>query len=152
MSIKYAHTNIISNDWKKLADFYINVFDCKPVPPVRDLSGEWLEKGTAVKNAILKGMHLRLPGHRDNGPTLEIYSYGEMLEKPEPLAANRIGFGHLAFEVDDVKDILEKMISSGGSKLGEVVEKEVEGVGLLIFTYATDPEGNIIEIQSWEYI
>ena len=152
MTIKYAHTNIISTDWKKLADFYINVFACKPAPPIRDLSGEWIEKGTAVKNAILKGMHLQLPGHGDNGPTLEIYSYGEMLEKPEPPAANRKGFGHLAFEVDDVNGILQKIISNGGTKLGDVVIKEVEGVGLLTFTYATDPEGNIIEIQKWEYI
>jgi len=152
MSIKYAHTNIISKDWKKLADFYINVFACKLVPPKRDLTGEWLEKGTAVKNASLRGMHLRLPGHGDIGPTLEIYSYPEMLEKPKPPEANRMGFGHLAFEVDDVKGILQKMISNGAAKLGEVVEKEVEGVGLLTFTYATDPEGNIIEIQNWEHI
>ena len=150
MPIKYVHTNIISGDWKKLADFYVKVFDCKPVPPVRDLGGEWLAKGTAVENAKLKGMHLRLPGHGDDGPTLEIYSYDEMLEKSNPPEANRKGFGHLAFEVDDVKDILEEMISNGGAKLGEVVEKEIEGVGLLSFTYATDPEGNIIEIQNWE--
>jgi len=149
MQIKYAHTNIISKDWKKLADFYIEVFDCKPAPPVRDLGGEWLAKGTAVENANLQGMHLRLPGHGDNGPTLEIYSYVEMLEKPEPPAANRTGFGHLAFEVDDVEEILEKMISNGGARLGEVVEKKVDGVGLLSFTYAIDPEGNIIEIQNW---
>jgi predicted enzyme related to lactoylglutathione lyase len=150
MQTRYAHTNIISNDWKKLADFYINVFACKPVPPIRKLSGEWLAKGTAVKNASLKGMHLRLPGHGDNGPTLEIYTYGEMLEKPEPPAANRTGFGHLAFEVDDVNELLKKMIQHGGDRLGDIVEKEIEGVGLLTFTYGTDPEGNIIEIQSWE--
>jgi predicted enzyme related to lactoylglutathione lyase len=150
MPIKYAHTNIISNDWNKLADFYITVFDCKPVPPKRDLEGEWLEKGTAVKNAKLQGMHLRLPGYEEKGPTLEIYSYGKMLEKSYPPAANRKGFGHLAFEVDDVKDILDKMIANGGAKLGAIVKKEIVGVGLLTFTYATDPEGNIIEIQSWE--
>ncbi len=152
MPIKYSHTNIISKDWKKLADFYIDVFDCKLVPPIRDLSGDWLEKGTAVKNASLRGMHLRLPGHGNSGPTLEIYSYPEMLEKPESPAANRTGFGHLAFEVDDVRDILKKMISHGGTILGDVVKKKVEGVGLLTFTYATDPEGNIIEIQNWKNI
>jgi len=150
MSIKYAHTNIISKNWKKLADFYICVFECAPAPPIRDLSGEWLANGTAVENASLHGMHLRLPGYGDDGPTLEIYSYGNMLEKPEPPEANRKGFGHLAFEVDDVKETLEKMILHGGTELGEIVEKEIEGVGILTFTYATDPEGNIIEIQSWK--
>jgi predicted enzyme related to lactoylglutathione lyase len=151
MRIKYAHTNIISNNWKKLADFYVDVFACKPVPPIRDLTGEWLAKGTGVVNAKLQGVHLRLPGHGDSGPTLEIYSYDKMLEKPKP-AANRMGFGHLAFEVDDVKEILQNLISNGGDKLGEVVEHKVEGVGMLTFTYATDPEGNIIEIQNWKDI
>lgn len=149
MPTKYAHTNIISKDWKKLADFYIKVFDCKPVPPKRDLSGKWLEKGTGVKNAALKGMHLRLPGHGECGPTLEIYTYKEMLDKVEPPKANRKGYGHLAFEVDNVEALLEKVILHGGGKLGEIIENEVEGVGILTFTYATDPEGNIIEIQSW---
>jgi len=31
-----------------------------------------------------------------------------------------------------------------------VTRKEVEGVGLLAFVYFRDPEGNIIEIQSWD--
>jgi predicted enzyme related to lactoylglutathione lyase len=152
MPTRYAHTNIICEDWENLTDFYIKVFDCKPVPPKRNQSGEWLEKGTGVKNASLKGMHLRLPGHGENGPTLEVYSYGEMIEKYGSPAANRKGFGHLAFEVDSVEETLKKMISFGGSKLGEVVVKDVEGVGTITFTYATDPEGNIIEIQSWKYI
>ncbi|NVO10340.1 MAG: VOC family protein [Bacteroidales bacterium] len=151
MPTKYAHTNIISENWESLTKFYIEVFDCKPVPPQRNQSGEWLEKGTGVKNASLKGMHLRLPGHGESGPTLEIYSYGNMIEKPEIPAANRKGFGHLAFEVDNVEETLGKMLKFGGSKLGEIVVKEVEGVGTITFTYATDPEGNIIEIQNWKY-
>lgn len=75
MTIRYAHTNIIAQDWKRLSQFYIQVFDCVPVPPVRDQSGEWLEAATGLSNAALKGTHLRLPGHGENGPTLEIYSY-----------------------------------------------------------------------------
>lgn len=45
MKIKYVHTNIVSSDWKSLADFYINVFGCQPILPERNLSGSWLEKG-----------------------------------------------------------------------------------------------------------
>lgn len=149
MSIKYAHTNIISSDWKTLTHFYINVFDCEPVPPQRNQSGTWLEKGTGVKNAHLQGMHLRLPGLGNNGPTLEIFSYDKMLEKSMPVAANRKGITHLAFEVDNVQDILQKIIAFGGNELGKIVVKKIEGVGTITFTYATDPEGNILEIQSW---
>lgn len=37
----------------------------------------------------------------------------------------------------------------GGHTLGEIVAHEVPGAGLLTFTCATDPEGNILELQSW---
>ncbi len=149
MTTRYVHTNIIAEDWRALINFYIQVFDCTPVPPERDQSGEDLEKGTGVRNAALRGMHLRLPGHGDNGPTLEIYSYAEMLDRPLPPAANRKGLGHLAFEVSGVQAKLQVLLASGGRVLGEVVVKRVPGVGTITFAYATDPEGNIIELQSW---
>lgn len=149
LDARYTHTNIIARDWRRLADFYRTVFGCVPVPPERDLAGEWLERGTAVPRAALRGMHLRLPGGGDDGPTLEIFSYGEMLEAPEP-AANRRGFGHIAFRVPDVAAAREVVLSGGGADLGEVVSRIVRGVGRLTFVYMTDPEGNILELQSWE--
>lgn len=150
MKIKYTHTNIVSADWKTLSEFYINVFGCKPVPPERDLSGDWLAKGTALKAPHVCGQHLRLPGYGDTGPTLEIFQYDEMLEKAALPSANRKGFGHLAFAVDNVTEILQILLKNGGQELGEVVVREILGVGEITFTYATDPEGNILEIQSWK--
>ncbi len=73
--IKFAHINIITDDWRKLASFYINVFDCKPIYPERDLKGNWLDKATGIQNARLKGIHLTLPGYDNNLPTLEIFQY-----------------------------------------------------------------------------
>jgi lactoylglutathione lyase len=146
--MKYVHTNIIARDWKLLADFYIKVFECKPVLPERDIKGDWLEKGTDVKNASLRGIHLLLPGFDNDGPTLEIFQYHRNEKKSNPVA-NREGFGHLAFLVSSVDEILDKMISHGGTRLGEVVKKKLD-YGTIVFTYAKDPEGNLIELQSWE--
>lgn len=148
--IKYVHTNIISEDWRKLMRFYIDVFDCVPVPPQRSQSGQWLDQGTGVSEAHLEGMHLRLPGHGEQGPTLEIYSYKKMEDKLPP-AANRKGIGHLAFEVDDVHRVLQKLLDFEGSTLGRVSSRQIEGLGTITFVYAADPEGNIIELQNWEY-
>jgi catechol 2,3-dioxygenase-like lactoylglutathione lyase family enzyme len=144
----FKHTNIIAKNWKNLSRFYQEAFGCEPVAPIRNLEGDWLEKGTAVKKAQLQGEHLRLPGVGDNGPTLEIFQYSENLEKPEA-KANRCGFGHIAFEVEDVVSAVSEVIAFGGSAHGQIVEKEVPGAGLLEFTYVEDPEGNLIELQSW---
>ncbi len=88
MKVKYKHTNIIASNWQLLSLFYQEVFKCIPVPPIRDLSGDWLEKGTGVKGAQITGIHLQLPGYAGNGPTLEILEYTENLSNSSP-AANR---------------------------------------------------------------
>lgn len=148
MPVRYAHTNIIARDWRLLAKFYETVFECSPVLPARSLSGKWLEDGTAVPDASLEGIHLRLPGFGDDGPTLEIFQYGHMESKPSP-AANRQGFGHLAFAVDDVAVTRTKVLAHGGSDIGQIVDTQIDGAGQISFVYMADPEGNIIELQNW---
>ena len=149
MTIRYRHTNIVAEDWDTLARFYERVFGCVRVPPEREHVGEWLEKGTGVAGAHIRGVHLRLPGFDANGPTLEIFTYAENLPKPPP-AANREGLAHLAFEVDDVEAVLARVLEHGGKPVGELITHDVANVGRLIFAYAADPEGNILEIQRWE--
>jgi predicted enzyme related to lactoylglutathione lyase len=149
MGIKYVHTNIVAKDMRKLAAFYEEVFDCYPIPPERDLSGEWLDRSINIKNANIKGIHLHLPGYEEGGPTLEIFSYNEYISN----AANQInttGFAHIAFEVDDVEKVKQKLLSAGGSLHGEVVTFSVTGKGTVTMVYTRDPEGNIVELQKWE--
>lgn len=148
MAVRYAHTNIVAQDWDALARFYETVLECVRLEPERDQAGEWLGRGTGVPGAALRGVHLRLPGHGENGPTLEIYTYKVMSEKPEA-AANRKGLGHLAFAVDDAERTLGTVIAHGGRALGEVVTTAVPGAGNVTFVYAADPEGNILELQRW---
>jgi catechol 2,3-dioxygenase-like lactoylglutathione lyase family enzyme len=145
---RFAHANIVASDWRRLARFYERVFGCRPVPPERDLRGEWLERGTGVADVTLRGVHLRLPGLGDGGPTLEIFEYEPGLDAPEP-RPNRRGLGHLAFAVDDVPEALRELTAAGGRALGEVATTQVPGAGRLTFTYARDPEGNVIELQCW---
>ncbi len=146
--MRFAHTNIAAKDWKRLSDFYIKVFNCWVKPPERDLSGEWLDKGTGMQNTRLAGVHLLLPGYGDSGPTLEIFQYEDAHESA-PIMPNYTGFTHIAFEVEDVEITLNTALSNGAELLGEVTEKKIENIGTINFVYFRDPEGNIIEIQSW---
>ena len=148
MKAAYRHTSIVAADWRSLAAFYEQVFGCTPVPPTRDLSGEWLERGTGVPGAHLAGVHLRLPGS-DDGPTLEIFGYSRTEPRPSPVVANREGLAHIAFLVDDVTEAARLVLAHGGSLLGKVAVSEVAGAGRLTFIYAADPEGNVVELQAW---
>lgn len=147
-STVFGHVNIIASEWLRLSRFYQEVFACVPVPPVRKQSGPILETATGVPGARLEGEHLRLPGFGEQGPTLEIYSYEDALDRPQPLP-NRKGFGHLAFQVPDVAGTLARVLEEGGATQGSVVSLPVPGKGVVTFVYAADPEGNLLEIQSW---
>jgi predicted enzyme related to lactoylglutathione lyase len=145
---KYVHTNIIARDWKLLAAFYQEVFGCTVVPPERHYRGSDLDRGTGVKGTELHGVHLRLPGYDENGPTLEIYSY-TVQEKEVSRAVNRPGFAHIAFLVDDVQKSRDVVLAAGGRSVGEVVTLQTSTGAKVTWCYLTDPEGNIIELQSW---
>ena len=144
---RYAHTNIIAKDFQKLVDFYKDVFHCKSIGETRDLRGKWLDKLTGISNAHIMGEHLCLPGYGEDHPTLEIFSYDSMTESDH--SVNACGIAHLAFEVDDVELTLQRLLEKGGKQIGEVVKAEYEDGRNAVFVYATDCEGNIIELQSW---
>lgn len=146
---KYSHTNLIARDWRALAAFYERLFGCEPVPPERDFAGPELERGTGVPGARLTGAHLRLPGHGPDGPTLEIFHYSTLAEAL-PTAVNRPGFGHLAFTVADVAAARAEVLAAGGRSIGEVVTLTTATGARVTWCYVTDPEGNAIELQSWE--
>jgi predicted enzyme related to lactoylglutathione lyase len=148
LKARYAHTNLIARDWRLLADFYERVFGCRRVPPERDISGPALDAATGIRGARLRGVHLRLPGHGDAGPTLEIFEYDADDRRP-PMQPNSTGFGHLAFVVDDVRAARRAVLAAGGSEVGEVVAVAVPDAGTVTFVYLRDPEGNVLELQSW---
>jgi predicted enzyme related to lactoylglutathione lyase len=145
---RYVHTNLIAEDWQALSSFYQQLFGCVPVPPERDYQGEKLEAGTGIRGVHLRGAHLRLPGYGEDGPTLEIFNYN-LLEPRHKTAVNRPGYGHIAFSVEDVADAKNLVLEAGGGAVGEVVTLQVATGARVTWCYVTDPEGNIIELQSW---
>ena len=148
MQAKYVHTNLIAVDWQRLAKFYTDVFGCTLVPPERDYRGGDLDSATGLKDAHLTGAHLRLPGWGDKSPTIEIYSYDQ--HQPHPgTVVNRPGFGHIAFEVNDVRKARQEVLANSGGAVGEIVTLTTKIGTKVTWCYMTDPEGNIIELQSW---
>ncbi len=145
---RYVHTNLIARDWRSLVRFYQDAFGCVPVPPERDYSGPELDAGTGVPGARLQGVHVRLPGCGADGPTLEIYQYSEQQDSLDS-AVNRPGFAHIAFSVENVPDARAEVLSRGGSAIADVVTLSTSTGASVTWCYVTDPEGNIVELQSW---
>ena len=142
---RYAHTNLIVLDFERMVAFYRDVFGFTDAEPMRTQSSEAFGRLTGLPGASILNQHLRFPGDTDgSGPTLEIICYNHKLpfEKPAP---NRPGFRHLCFMVDDVDAAFEAIKAAGGGSIGEVVRTENPRAFNHI-VYATDPEGNILEL------
>jgi catechol 2,3-dioxygenase-like lactoylglutathione lyase family enzyme len=145
---RFGHVNLIARDWRTLAAFYTDLFGCELVPPERDYSGPDLDRGTNLSDAALRGAHLRLPGHGRNGPTLEIYQFASMPERAAT-EVNRPGFQHIAFVVPSVVEARAAVLAGGGRPIGEIVTLQTTDGRFVTWTYVTDPEDNIVELQSW---
>ncbi|AZO94521.1 hypothetical protein [Halocella sp. SP3-1] len=94
------------------------------------LSGKWIDKVTNINNVNIKGIHLRLSGY-ENGPTLEVFEYKPQKLRNSESEINAQGFGHIAFHVDAVDDVLEKVLQNGGKKLGQIIKKDYGELGVL---------------------
>lgn len=147
-SVRYAHTNLVANDWRRLVDFYVRIFNCVPVSSERDHGGPQFDALTARPGIKARGQHLRLPGHGERGPTLEIFQF-EPHEADLPRELTRPGLAHLAFEVPNVEAKRAQVLDAGGRDLGKLVTIDIPGAGRLTLIYMHDPEGNIVELQRW---
>ena len=145
---RFGHVNVTSVDWRRLADFYSTVFGCEFVPPERDIRSADLDAATCLRDAHLTGGHLRLPGHGDTGPTIEIFSYEALEVHGDPSVA-RPGWGHIAFQVPDVPAAVDAVLANGGGRVGKVVTTQTSDGSSVTWCYATDPDGNIVELQAW---
>lgn len=144
--MRFGHVNIVARDWRRLVTFYVEVFECELLQPERNLSGSTIEAGLGVAGAALQGVHLRLPGYGDIGPTLEIYEYQPLIDMPANV--RRSGFGHIAFAVDDIVAVRRQVLAAGGSAVCEIVMTQA-GTRHVSWCYVTDPEGNGVELQTW---
>jgi predicted enzyme related to lactoylglutathione lyase len=144
--MRFGHINIVARDWRRLVRFYVEVFDCELLQPERNLSGPTIDAGLSVSGASLQGVHLRLPGYGDSGPTLEIYEYQPLIDMPANV--RRSGFGHIAFQVDDIAALQQQVVAAGGAIVGEIVTTQA-GTRRVSWCYVTDPEGNGVELQTW---
>ena len=48
-----------------------------------------------------------------------------------------------------MEETLKRVLENGGGQIGELVTAEYPGGKRAVFVYASDCEGNILELQSW---
>ena len=141
--MRLLHVSLTARNADQLSSFYKEVFGFVERRAPKRLSGTAVSRGNGLPNNDIYSIWLDFPA--DNEPFLEIMEYTVPAERGIP-AVNDPGFGHLAFEVCDLQQTIEKVLRFGGGLQGEVTNFGSEERPQLI-VYARDREGNILELE-----
>lgn len=150
MAIKtrYLHTNLTVRDLDRQVAFYRDVLGFTVSVPEKTYGGDRVSRLTGVKDASMRVVFLRFPGCGEDGPQLELICYEQQVEG-QPGVANRGGFRHIALAVDNSAEAHAAVLAAGGGSVGEVVSQQLKDGRVAANVYATDPEGNIIELKQF---
>ncbi|HEV7321640.1 MAG TPA: VOC family protein [Ensifer sp.] len=141
--MKLAHINLVARDAYALAAFYVNVLECECLREPRMLTGEKVGIGNGIANSEICSIWLKFPAL--DRPFLEIHQHKVMHDRGQP-RVNEPGFGHLSFQMEDIRAVLSEIIRAGGSQIGEITDFGTKDQPYFI-AYARDPEGNILELE-----
>ncbi|MEH0291435.1 MULTISPECIES: VOC family protein [Agrobacterium] len=142
-AMRLAHINLVARNVEALATFYVNVMKCDVLREPRTLSGEKVSRGNGLSNSEIRTVWLRFPELEQ--PFLEIHEHRVTHPREQP-RVNEPGFGHLAFQMEDISATLSSIIEAGGAQIGQITDFGTPEMPYLI-AYARDPEGNVLELE-----
>lgn len=141
--MKLLHVSLTARHADALSAFYREAFGFITKREPRRLSGDIVARGNGLANGDIYQIWLEPPHASD--VFLEIMQYEPMIDRDRPVV-NAPGYGHLAFEVQNIQEVVKDVLRFGGSLQGKITNFGSEDRPYLI-VYVRDPEGNIIELE-----
>jgi catechol 2,3-dioxygenase-like lactoylglutathione lyase family enzyme len=135
----FVHVGLVVEDLDETVRFLeLLGFQCSK-PGV--LGGEWIDRIIALEDSTVETVMARLPDGSDVFEVVRFRSPAAGAQEAEP-AANRPGLRHIAFKVDDVRGVVDRVREAGWDTVGEIVDYE----GTFLLCYVRGPEGLIVEL------
>jgi catechol 2,3-dioxygenase-like lactoylglutathione lyase family enzyme len=103
--------------------------------------GEWIDRIIGLDDVTVE---LVMARDRDGNDVFEVVRFDSpsaSAQEPAP-AANRPGLRHVAFNVDDVRAVVDRVRAAGWDTIGEIVDYE----SVFLLCYVRGPEGVIVEL------
>ena len=120
----FVHVGLVVEDLDDTVRFLeVLGFDCGS-PGL--FAGEWIDRIIGLEDARVE--------------VVRFHSPAAGAQEPAP-AANRPGLRHVAFKVDDVRGVVDRIREAGWETVGEIVE-----VKPFLLCYVRGPEGLIVEL------
>jgi glyoxylase I family protein len=147
--MKLDHVNIVVNDMARAERFYGELLGLRRGFE-RVLEGEWIERVTGLPGARAHCVFYEPAA----GGRLELLQY--LSPHGEPLTPNSFpytpGIRHLAFEVDDLDALCERLRAAGVALVSApvTVPFRVADAGRKRLCYFHDPEGVLLEVAEYQ--
>ncbi len=137
------HINIVVEDLEKAKNFFTTIgFTLEHED---DLEGEWISKIVRLPKVRARYAKLVLPGDTCR---LELVTYYSPEMQSETLAnqANRLGYRHIAFRVEDISSVVAKLQVMDVEFFSDVHVYEPTNKKLV---YLLGPEGILLELAEY---
>jgi catechol 2,3-dioxygenase-like lactoylglutathione lyase family enzyme len=105
------------------------------------VEGDWVDRVVGLEGVRSELVFMRAPDGDTSLELVKFHSPSDDRDTP-PEAANRRGIRHLAFRVDDLEAVLDRLRSKGLDMVGEVQDYE----DIFRLCYVRGPEGIIVEL------
>jgi len=135
----FVHVGLVVEDLDETVRFLALLgFDCcEP----GTFSGEWIDRIIGLENVTVELVMAHAPDGGDMFEVVRFHSPSAGAQEPAP-AANRPGLRHIAFNVDDVRGVVDRVREAGWDTVGEIVNYE----NTYLLCYVRGPEGLIVEL------
>ena len=135
----FVHVGLVVENLEEMVRFLTVLgFDCGS-PGVFD--GDWIGRIIGLEDVTVELVMARGPDGDDVFEVVRFHSPAATAEEPAP-AANRPGLRHIAFKVDDVRGVVDRVREAGWDTVGEIVQYEDQ----FLLCYVRGPEGLIVEL------
>ena len=135
----FVHIGLVVEDLDETVRFLsVLGLDCgKP----STFGGEWIDRIIGLEGASVEVVMVRGPDGGDIFEVVRFLSPAAGAQEAAP-AANRPGLRHVAFKVDDVRGVVDRVRAAGWDTVGEIVDFQ----GMFALCYVRGPEGLIVEL------
>jgi len=145
------HINIVVSDLERSVQFYTELLGFKLVRRAH-LTGKWIEEIVGLKDVSADVAYIEAPCGE---PRIELLCYrspaGLLLK--ENSIPNTLGLRHLAFRVEDIHQLTEKLQEAGVRVFSPPVSAPRHVVqhsaGQKTLVYFADPDGVILELAEY---
>ena len=143
------HVNVVVSDIERSALFYAQVLGLRRGFE-RLLEGAWIDEITSLRGVRARCLFLE---SEDGGARLELLQFlsPPSLQLKGHGSPHAIGARHVAWAVEDVAQVLERLRAWGSEPLSEPVEVPfvVGSLGRKRLCYFRDPDGTLLEVASY---